>query len=175
MLVSIATLCLLVLGRACAYTAIGRARTKGAFAQRVLIVGAGRSRSASQMSSTPTRATDCTRSDFSDHCADESLTRPLLWIDELDEVLRKHHIDRGRARVWAPTACPDLVRVIRSCQNADVEMHVVPRFFELGLQRVMFDMVLGLPPGSAAAFDDAILVAVILRSVPSTPVSPRAS
>ena len=42
---------------------------------------------------------------------------------------------------------PDLVRVIRSCENAEVDMYIIPRFFELGLQAAPrdVDMVWGYP------------------------------
>ncbi len=180
-LVSIATLCLLVVGRACAYTAIGRARTKGAFAQRVLIVGAGQvaERFADVLDANPSYGLHPVG--LLDDCADESLTRPLLGgIDELDEVLRKHHIDRV-VLAFGVNRDPDLVRVIRSCQNADVEMHVVPRFFELGLQAAArdVDMVWGYPlvrlrrstmrsssRWMKRAFDSSIAAALLILTAP---------
>ncbi len=146
-LVGVASLCLLLLGRACAYAGIRRARTKGAFAQRVLIVGAGQvaERLADVLEAHPSYGLHPIG--LLDDCADDSLSRPVLGgIDQLDDVLRKHHIDRV-VLAFGVNRDPDLVRVIRSCENADVDMHVVPRFFELGLQAAArdVDMVWGYP------------------------------
>ena len=82
-----------------------------------------------------------------DDCADESLSRPVLGgIDQLDSVLRDHRIDRV-VIAFGVNRDPDLVRVIRSCENADVDMYIIPRFFELGLQAAPrdVDMVWGYP------------------------------
>ncbi len=146
-LVGIASLCLLLLGRACAYAGIRRARTKGAFPQRVLIVGAGQvaERFADVLEAHPSYGLHPIG--LLDDCADDSLSRPVLGgIDQLDDVLRKHHIDRV-VLAFGVNRDPDLVRVIRSCENADVDMHVVPRFFELGLRAAArdVDMVWGFP------------------------------
>ncbi len=146
-LVGVASLCLLLLGRACAYAGIRRARTKGAFPQRVLIVGAGQvaERFADVLEAHPSYGLHPIG--LLDDCADDSLSRPVLGgIDQLDDVLRKHHIDRV-VLAFGVNRDPDLVRVIRSCENADVDMHVVPRFFELGLQAAArdVDMVWGFP------------------------------
>jgi exopolysaccharide biosynthesis polyprenyl glycosylphosphotransferase len=146
-LVGIASLCLLLLGRACAYAGIRRARAKGAFPQRVLIVGAGQvaERFADVLEAHPSYGLHPIG--LLDDCADDSLSRPVLGgIDQLDDVLRKHHIDRV-VLAFGVNRDPDLVRVIRSCENADVDMHVVPRFFELGLQAAArdVDMVWGYP------------------------------
>ena len=145
--VAVASFCLLVLGRAVAYAGIRRARTKGAFAQRVLIVGAGQvaERFAEVLETHP--AYGLHPIGLLDDCADESLSHPVLGgIDQLDDVLSKHRIDRV-VLAFGVNRDPDLVRVIRSCENADVDMYVVPRFFELGLQAAArdVDMVWGYP------------------------------
>jgi len=146
-LVGVSTLCLLLIGRACAYIGIRRARTRGALGQRVLIVGAG-----------PVAERFCDALELNpsyglhpigllDDCADESLSRPVLGgIDQLDNVLRDHRIDRV-VIAFGVNRDPDLVRVIRSCENAEVDMYIIPRFFELGLQAAPrdVDMVWGFP------------------------------
>ncbi len=146
-LVGVASLCLLVLGRAFAYAGIRRARVKGVFAQKVLIVGAGQvaERFADVLEDHPSYGLHPVG--LLDDCADESLSQPVLGgIDQLDDVLRKYHIDRV-VLAFGVNRDPDLVRVIRSCENADVDMYVVPRFFELGLQAAArdVDMVWGYP------------------------------
>ena len=166
-LVAIASFCLLVLGRTVAYAGIRRARTKGAFAQRVLIVGAGQvaERFADVLEGHPSYGLRPVG--LLDDCADESLSRPVLGgIDHLDDVLSKYRIDQV-VLAFGVNRDPDLVRVIRSCENADVDMYVVPRFFELGLQassRVRRHG-LGLPPRPSAAVDDAVVVAPIKRAL----------
>jgi exopolysaccharide biosynthesis polyprenyl glycosylphosphotransferase len=82
-----------------------------------------------------------------DDCAEDSLSRPVLGgIDQLDTVLRDHRIDRV-VIAFGVNRDPDLVRVIRSCENAEVDMYIIPRFFELGLQAAPrdVDMVWGYP------------------------------
>jgi exopolysaccharide biosynthesis polyprenyl glycosylphosphotransferase len=147
-LVGLAALALLLVGRALTYAGIRRGRTRGAFPQRVLIVGAGQvaQRFAEVLEEHPVYGLvpvglldDC--------CGDETLSRPLLGrIDDLDSVLRDHQIDRV-VLAFGVNRDPDIVRALRSCENADVDMHVVPRFFELGLQASPrdVDMVWGFP------------------------------
>jgi exopolysaccharide biosynthesis polyprenyl glycosylphosphotransferase len=143
----VASLGLLLLGRTFAYAGIRRARTSGALVQRVLIVGAG------QVAERLVRVFE-THPDyglqpigFLHDDLDESLSLPVLGgTDDLDEVLREHRIDRV-VIAFGTHRSSDLVRIIRRCENASVEMYVVPRFFELGLQGVPRDaeMVWGFP------------------------------
>jgi exopolysaccharide biosynthesis polyprenyl glycosylphosphotransferase len=77
----------------------------------------------------------------------ESLGLPVLGgVDDLDDVLRDHRIDRI-VIAFGSYRSSDLVHIIRHCENSSVEMYVVPRFFELGLQGVPRDaeMVWGFP------------------------------
>jgi len=144
---AVASLCLLLVGRTCAYVGIRRARTRGFFVQRVLVVGAG------QVAERLTRILQV-HSDFGlqpigflDDGPAGSLGLPVLGgIGDLDHVLRVHRIDRI-VIAFGGYRSSDLVRIIRRCENASVEMYVVPRFFELGLQGVPRDaeMVWGFP------------------------------
>ena len=146
-LVGLSTLCLLLIGRAFAYVGIRRARTRGALGQRVLIVGAGQvaERFADALELNPSYGLHPIG--LLDDCADDSLSRPVLGgIDQLDRVLRDHRIDRV-VIAFGVNRDPDLVRVVRSCDNAAVDMYTIPRFFELGLQAAPrdVDMVWGYP------------------------------
>ena len=144
----VASLSLLIIGRALAYAGIRRARdATGAFGQRVLIVGAG------QVAERLARVLDVHADyglqpiGFLDDDPGESLGLPVLGgVDELDEVLREHRIDRI-VIAFGSYRSSDLVRIIRRCESASVEMYVVPRFFELGLQGVPreAEMVWGFP------------------------------
>jgi exopolysaccharide biosynthesis polyprenyl glycosylphosphotransferase len=144
---AVASLCLLVIGRACAYIGIRRARARGAFMQRVLLIGAG------QVAERLARILEVHADyglkpiGFLDDGPGESLSLPVLGgVDNLDDVLRIHRIDRI-VIAFGNYRSSDLVRIIRRCENASVEMYVVPRFFELGLQGVPRDaeMVWGFP------------------------------
>jgi exopolysaccharide biosynthesis polyprenyl glycosylphosphotransferase len=146
-LVGLSTLCLLLIGRAFAYVGIRWARGRGALGQRVLIVGAGQvaERFADALELNPSYGLHPVG--LLDDCAEESLSRPVLGgIDQLDSVLRDHRIDRV-VIAFGVNRDPELVRVIRSCENAAVDMYIIPRFFELGLQAGPrdVDMVWGYP------------------------------
>jgi exopolysaccharide biosynthesis polyprenyl glycosylphosphotransferase len=146
-LVGLSTLCLLLIGRAFAYIGIRHARTKGALGQRVLIVGAGpvAERFADALELNPSYGLHPIG--LLDDCADDKLSRPVLGgIDELNRVLKEHRIDRV-VIAFGVNRDPDLVRVVRSCENAAVDMYTIPRFFELGLQAAPrdVDMVWGFP------------------------------
>ena len=146
-LVGLSTLSLLLIGRAVAYVGIRRARTRGALGQRVLIVGAGpvAERFADALELNPSYGLHPIG--LLDDCAEESLSRPVLGgIDQLDSVLSDHRIDRV-VIAFGVNRDPDLVRVIRSCEHAEVDMYIIPRFFELGLQAAPrdVDMVWGFP------------------------------
>ncbi len=144
---AVASLFLLLVGRACAYAGIRRARARGRFVQRVLVIGAG------QVAERLARILGVHADyglqpvGFLDDDPGEALSLPVLGgIDELDDLLRVHRIDRI-VIAFGSYRSSDLVRIIRHCENASVEMYVVPRFFELGLQGVPRDaeMVWGFP------------------------------
>jgi exopolysaccharide biosynthesis polyprenyl glycosylphosphotransferase len=144
---AVASLFLLLVGRVCAYAVIRRARARGVFVQRVLVIGAG------QVAERLGRILDVHADyglepiGFLDDDPGESLGLPVLGgIEDLDDVLRLHRIDRI-VIAFGNYRSSDLVRIIRHCENASVEMYVVPRFFELGLQGVPRDaeMVWGFP------------------------------
>ena len=146
-LLGLSTLCLLLIGRAIAYIGIRHARTKGALGQRVLIVGAGpvAERFADALELNPSYGLHPIG--LLDDCADDKLSRPVLGgIDELNRVLKDHRIDRV-VIAFGVNRDPDLVRVVRSCENAAVDIYIIPRFFELGLQAAPrdVDMVWGFP------------------------------
>ena len=172
-LVGLSTLCLLLIGRAIAYIGIRRARTRGALGQRVLIVGAGpvAERFADALELNPSYGLHPIG--LLDDCADDKLSRPVLGgIDELDTVSCKdHRIDRV-VIAFGVNRDPDLVRVMRSCENAAVDMYIIPRFFELGLQAAPrdVDMVWGFPARAPAALDHAVL-GTRWPSAPSTRAS----
>jgi exopolysaccharide biosynthesis polyprenyl glycosylphosphotransferase len=124
--------CAILFVRACVYGAIRAVRRRGAFGERTLIVGAGQVavHFAATLDEHPEYGLRPVG--FLDDCDGEELSHPLLGrVEQLDSVLRDHTIDRvvlafGVSRESA------LVDVLRACDNAVVDIHVLPRFFELG-------------------------------------------
>ncbi len=70
---------------------------------------------------------------FLDHVPDDDLPLPLLGdISALDDVLSELDV-RRLIVAFGPTQEPELVRVLRTALHNDAEVHVVPRFFEVGV------------------------------------------
>jgi exopolysaccharide biosynthesis polyprenyl glycosylphosphotransferase len=130
--VGIGGACAILFVRAWVYGAIRAVRRRGAFGERTLIVGAGQVavHFAATLDEHPEYGLRPVG--FLDDLEAEELSHPLLGrVEQLDSVLRDHKIDRvvlafGVGRETA------LVDVLRACDNAVVDIHVLPRFFELG-------------------------------------------
>jgi exopolysaccharide biosynthesis polyprenyl glycosylphosphotransferase len=130
--VGVGGVCATLLVRACVYAAVRAVRRRGAFGERTLIVGAGQVavHFAATLDEHPEYGLRPVG--FLDDLEGEEFSHPLLGrVEELDTVLREHKIDRvvlafGVSRETA------LVDVLRACDNAVVDIHVLPRFFELG-------------------------------------------
>jgi exopolysaccharide biosynthesis polyprenyl glycosylphosphotransferase len=136
-----------ILARAVVYAAIRHGRTRGQFGERTLIVGAGQVavRFAETLDEHPEYGLRPVG--FLDDCDGESLPHPWLGrIDNLDRILHEEKIERlivafGVGRDYA------MVDVLRASENADVDIHVLPRFFELGFgdEGKNVDVVWGYP------------------------------
>jgi len=145
--VGIAAACAICLVRTSVYASIRGIRKRGGFGERTLIVGAGQVavHFAATLDEHPEYG--LRPIGFLDDLDDEELSHPLLGrVDELDAVLRDHKVNRvvlafGVSRETA------LVDVLRACDNAVVDIHVLPRFFELGFGAVGadVDVVWGYP------------------------------
>jgi exopolysaccharide biosynthesis polyprenyl glycosylphosphotransferase len=130
--VGIGGACAILFVRACVYGSIRAVRRRGVFGERTLIVGAGQVavHFAATLDEHPEYGLRPVG--FLDDLEAEELSHPLLGrVEQLDSVLRDHKIDRvvlafGVGRETA------LVDVLRACDNAVVDIHVLPRFFELG-------------------------------------------
>jgi len=69
---------------------------------------------------------------FLDRVGSDHLPLPLLGsVDDLDEVVARHGIRRAIV-AFGPTREADMVKVLRASARREFEVHVVPRFFELG-------------------------------------------
>jgi exopolysaccharide biosynthesis polyprenyl glycosylphosphotransferase len=130
--VGIGAACAVLFVRACVYATVRAVRRRGAFGERTLIVGAGQVavHFAATLDEHPEYGLRPVG--FLDDLEAEELSHPLLGrVEQLDSVLRDYKIDRvvlafGVSRETA------LVDVLRACDNAVVDIHVLPRFFELG-------------------------------------------
>jgi len=133
--------------RAGVYAFIRRERKGGAFAERTLIIGAGpvAVHLAETMEEHPEYGLRPVG--FLDDSSGNNLPYPCLGrIDDLDRISRQQHIARvvvafGVSRDYA------MVDVLRASKNADVDVHVLPRFFELGFadESKNVDVVWGYP------------------------------
>ncbi len=118
---------------------------------------------------------------FLDSCRDVRVPLPILGeVHELDRVLDQHRV--GRVIVaFGATGTADMVKILRACEQADVDVHVVPRFFELCVGRGRGDLeeLWGIPlwhlkraslPGKAwrakRAFDLALSVPALVLMAP---------
>lgn len=84
---------------------------------------------------------------FLDRVGSDHLPLPLLGsVDDLDGVVARHGIRRVIV-AFGPTREADMVKVLRASARRDFEVHVVPRFFELGAMPLgpRTDDVWGIP------------------------------
>jgi exopolysaccharide biosynthesis polyprenyl glycosylphosphotransferase len=122
----------IVIGRTCSYTLIRAARRGGRMAEPALIIGAGSVgaelfrvlRDHPEFGLAPIGILD-----------DVLPEPPLTWagrLGDLATVVHDHHVHRVIV-AFGPGAEHELVQVLRAAVHLDVEVHVVPRFFEVGL------------------------------------------
>ncbi len=134
-------------GRALAYRAMRAARASGLVREPTLVVGAG------QLGQTVVRTLrehpefGLVPVGFVDAFDDAGLPAPILGtVDELEPIVAEFAVRRVIVAFGA-TREPDMVQVIRACDQLPVEVHVLPRFFELGVFAAgsLVDDVWGIP------------------------------
>jgi exopolysaccharide biosynthesis polyprenyl glycosylphosphotransferase len=122
-----------VTNRALVYATNRRWRRLGRLVDRTLIVGAGEIgvRTASILREHPELG--LVPIGFVDHMSGADLTLPIVGgMNDLDYIIRSHGVDRiiiafGKIRE------PEMIPVLRTCDRLSVEVHVLPRLFELGV------------------------------------------
>ena len=115
------------------YRAVRAMRSRGLLAERTLIVGAGQV--GVTLSSTLERHPEygLRPVGFLDDVDDEGLPLPLFGgVELLEMVLSEERIDRVVVAFGA-TREAEMLETIRACEDASVDIHVLPRFFELGV------------------------------------------
>jgi exopolysaccharide biosynthesis polyprenyl glycosylphosphotransferase len=128
----LAVVCVLA-GRGVAYAAIRQARARGLIVEPTLIVGSGPI--GVQVAETLARHPEFGLAPvgFLDDDDGRAVPLPILGqATDLEAIAKEHHVRRlivafGSARE------PDLVGILRTCDLLPVEVHLVPRFFELGV------------------------------------------
>src|SRR5262245_42857420 len=127
---------LVLAGRALSYTVVRETRARGFILEPTLIVGAGRlgARLAGTLIDHP--GYGLAPVGFLDTFdPDETLPAPILGTPaDLERVVRQHHVQRVIV-AFGGTREPDMVPIIRACDRLPVEVHVMPRFFELGVAK----------------------------------------
>jgi len=124
---------LTVLGRAVGYKLINEARARGFVVEPTLIVGAGTLGVKVAQTIQEHAEFGLFPIGFLDSFDDNDLPLPILGdVHELEPIIREFGVRRvivafGGARE------PEMVKIIRACDRLPVEVHVVPRFFELGV------------------------------------------
>jgi exopolysaccharide biosynthesis polyprenyl glycosylphosphotransferase len=114
------------------YALIRRLRAKGIYGERTLIIGAGQIGTTFAATLDEHREYGLRPIGFLDDVDGADLPLPLFGgVALLRMVLFEERVDRvvvafGRARE------ADLVDVLRACEDASVDIHILPRFFELG-------------------------------------------
>jgi exopolysaccharide biosynthesis polyprenyl glycosylphosphotransferase len=120
-----------VVARCAMYWLVRTMRTRGWFAERTLFVGAGdvSTKLASTLDEHPEYG--LTPVGFLDEVDSAGLPLPLFGgVGMLRMVLSEERIDRVVV-AFGVTREADMVDVFRTCEDASVEIHVLPRFFEL--------------------------------------------
>ncbi len=120
-----------IVSRCAEYWLVRVLRTRGWFAERTLIVGAGdvSAKLASTLDEHPEYGLRPVG--FLDEVDSAGLPLPLFGgVDMLRTVLTVERIDRVIVG-FGVTREAEMVDVFRACEIASVEMHVLPRFFEL--------------------------------------------
>jgi len=140
-------LSLVLLGRALSYKLIREARGRGLVREPTLIVGAGSLgvRAATTLQEHPEFG--LVPVGFLDSFDDDDLPIPILGsVRDLEYVVRMFGIQR-LIIAFGATREPEMVPIIRACDRLPVEVHVMPRFFELGVAKegAFTDDLWGIP------------------------------
>ena len=126
-------LAMVAVGRAVTYKAIREARARGLVVEPTLIIGAGTLGAQVATTLQEHAVFGLHPIGFLDSFEDVALPLPILGgVQELEPVIRQFGVQRVIVAFGAARE-PEMVKIIRACDRLPVEVHVVPRFFELGV------------------------------------------
>ncbi|HLG91370.1 MAG TPA: sugar transferase [Acidimicrobiales bacterium] len=133
--------------RAFSYWFLGQMRARGVLVENTLIIGAGKVgvELAGILRDHP--GYGLVPVGFLDSFDDAGLPLPILGgAQNLDRVLSEYGVRRVVIAFGAVRE-PDMVPIVRACDRASVDIHVLPRFFELGFSAKGRDVdeVWGMP------------------------------
>lgn len=121
-----------VIGRAWSYTAIRVARRNGRMVERALIIGAGAVGVELHRVLEEHREFGLVPVGILDDVIPEPPIVSVGRLADLERVVRDLEVQRVIV-AFGPGAEHDMVDVLRAAVHLEVEVHVVPRFFEVGL------------------------------------------
>jgi exopolysaccharide biosynthesis polyprenyl glycosylphosphotransferase len=142
-----AAMALVVAGRVVAYTAIRETRARGLIHEPTLIVGAGKLGVKAAQTLLDHPEFGLVPVGFLDSFEDDGLPVPILGeVHALTSIVREFGVRRVIVAFGA-TREPEMVPIIRTCDRLPVEVHVMPRFFELGVSKegAFSDDLWGIP------------------------------
>jgi exopolysaccharide biosynthesis polyprenyl glycosylphosphotransferase len=122
-------------GRTISYKLVREARAVGLVREPTLIVGAGNLgvKAATTLQDHPEYG--LVPIGFLDSFDDAGLPLPILGdVHQLESVVREFRVRRIIVAFGAARE-PEMVPIIRACDRLPVEVHVMPRFFELGVAK----------------------------------------
>jgi exopolysaccharide biosynthesis polyprenyl glycosylphosphotransferase len=123
---------LIVVGRVLSYALIRRLRRRGSLLDRTVILGAGQIGAELGRNFLEHPEYGIEPVGFLD-CVGGQLPAPLLGdVDSLDRMIERHDIRRVVV-AFGPARESELVGVLRTAVRHDVEVHIVPRFFDCGV------------------------------------------
>jgi exopolysaccharide biosynthesis polyprenyl glycosylphosphotransferase len=147
LLLGLASFVLVVAGRAFAYALQRRARVRGAISERTVIVGAGEVGLELARTLVEHPEFGLEPVGFLDAWSQRELPLPVVGeAADLEDVVRYHDI--GRVVIaFGSDPDPKLTAILGSCKSLPVDVHVVPRFWELGTSRFsrFVDDLWGIP------------------------------
>jgi exopolysaccharide biosynthesis polyprenyl glycosylphosphotransferase len=142
-----AAILLVLLGRLAAYRLVREVRARGFVLEPTLIVGAGAVGVEVARTLQDHPEFGLVPIGFLDSFDDADLPLPILGgVRELEPVVSEFAVKRVIV-AFGGTREPEMVRIIRECDHLPVELHVMPRFFELGVaaEGGMVDDLWGIP------------------------------
>ncbi len=122
-----------VLGRVFSYAVLRRTRRRASMLEPTIILGAGEVGVELSIAFRDFRDFGVSPVGFLDCVDDDDLPFPVLGdVDRLDDLLRGSDIRRVIV-AFGPAREAELVGVLRTAVQHDVDVHVVPRFFDCGV------------------------------------------